>query len=80
MNWTLQIGEHCIEDVSDPGQLRQRLLEIHEPRETGSVLRRAKRADGSSLAVGLGRELSVLGYARRLEGGPGSACARQPSE
>jgi hypothetical protein len=62
MSWTLQIDEHSVEDVADAGMLRQRLLELHEQAKAAPLFAVLNAAGGSSLAIGLGRELSVLSY------------------
>lgn len=62
MKWTLQIEESRTEAAVDGERLRQRLLQLHEQARTEPFFAMLNAPDGASLAVGLGRDLSVLSY------------------
>lgn len=63
MNWTLKLDDHRPEVFENAGELRQRLLDVHEQAKPKPFFALLNAPDGSSLAVGLGRELSVLSFA-----------------
>jgi len=63
MSWMLQIEEGQMEDVHDEVQLRRRLGELQEHARRKPMFVVLHAPNGSSLAIGLGREVSVLSYA-----------------
>jgi hypothetical protein len=62
MNWTLQIEEQNSEPIVAAEQLSLRLNQLHEFSKGDPLFAVVNAPDGSTLAVGLGRELSVLSY------------------
>lgn len=54
--------ENHFEDITDGDRLRERLLQLHEQAKPDPFFAILNAPDGSSLALGLGRELSVLSY------------------
>jgi hypothetical protein len=62
MKWVLQTDENRSEEIANTDQLRQRLVQLHEQAKLNPVFAVLNASDGSTLAIGLGRELSVLSY------------------
>jgi hypothetical protein len=62
MKWSLQTEEGHVEHVATAGLLRERLLQLHDQAKHDPLFAVLNSPDGSSLAIGLGREWSVLSY------------------
>jgi hypothetical protein len=62
MNWTLQIDERNSEPLLNAEQLNQRLHILHEAAERDPFFAILNAPNGATLAIGLGRKLSVLSY------------------
>ena len=62
MKWTLQIDEQSSEFIVDAERLGQRLRQLHELAQHDPFFAVVNAPDGSTLAIGLGRELSALSY------------------
>jgi hypothetical protein len=60
--YTLQIEEGHVEDIADSSQLKHRLVQIHERAKAKPLFAIISAPDTSTLAIGLGRDLSVLSY------------------
>jgi len=61
MSWTLDVLEHRFE-VVDSEQLRERLLASHRKASRDPMIALLTAPDGSTLAVGLGSQRSVLNH------------------
>ena len=61
MKWTLDIGQSRHE-IIDGEQLRKQLLAAHQEAAREPIIALLNAPDGSSLAIGLGCQRSVLNY------------------
>jgi hypothetical protein len=62
MTWTIQTRADGTEPVADAEQLRTRLSELQEQAKKAPFFVILNAPDGSNMAIGLGRDLSVLSY------------------
>jgi hypothetical protein len=62
MSWTLEVEVDLREPILSGDHLRQRLLQLHEQAKSEPLFAVLNAPDRSTLAIGLGRLVSVLSY------------------